>query len=148
MYKVTRLNSLKSFEAAIPGQVHAGPLQMYMDDDQKSDDKFIRSVKKRFGGSERGKTITGGFARASKQTVVDRIREKTMELKLRQQNESSILFVATKINYKDFSPQIWFFMCRITLFIWCYAYHDYQSWIMLAWIMHSTIFKSMKRFFK
>jgi hypothetical protein len=66
LYKVTRLNSLKSFEGVIPGQVIAGPLQMYMDDDQKSDDKFIRSVKKRFGGSERGKTITSGFARASK----------------------------------------------------------------------------------
>ena len=83
LYKVTRLNSLKSFEAVIPGQVNAGPLQMYMDDDQKSDDKFIRSVKRRFGASERGRTITSGFARASKQTVVDRIREKTMELKLR-----------------------------------------------------------------
>ena len=50
----------------IPGQANAGPLQMYMDDDQKSDDKFLRSVKKRFGGSDRGRTITSGFGRASK----------------------------------------------------------------------------------
>jgi hypothetical protein len=66
LYKVTRLNSLRSFEAVIPGQANAGPLQMYMDDDQKSDDKFLRSVKKRFGGSDRGRTITSGFGRASK----------------------------------------------------------------------------------
>jgi len=62
---------------------------------------MYRSVKRRFGASERGKTIGSGFG---KQTVVERIKEKTMELKLRQQNESSILMVATKINYKDFSP--------------------------------------------
>ena len=57
---------------------------MYIEDDQKSDDKMIRSVKKRFGASERGRTIASGFAKASKQTIVDKIRERTMELRLRQ----------------------------------------------------------------
>lgn len=124
-----------------------GPLHFYLnDDDMKSEGFFMRSAKRRFGGSDRAKpTISVGTK--SKPSVIDKIREKTMMLKLRQQNESSILMVATKINYKDFSPQIWFFVCRITSFIWCYAYHDFQSWVLLAWIMHSTLFKSMKSFF-
>jgi hypothetical protein len=64
----------------------------------------MRSVKKRFAGSsERGRTIGSGVKSTFKATIVERIREKTMELRNRQQNESSIMMVA-KINYKDFSP--------------------------------------------
>lgn len=38
-------------------------------------------------------------------------------------------------------------VCRVVAFIWCYAYHDFQSWVLLAWIMHSTVFVSIKHFF-
>lgn len=95
--------------------------------DKRSDDRlFLRSAKKRFGGSfERGKTFGSAFGRSTiKASIVDRFKEKTQELRHKQQNESSLMLVA-KINYKDFSPQIWFFMCRFTAFIWCYAYHDF-----------------------
>ena len=60
-------------------------------------------------------------------------------------DESSIQVVATQY-YKDFSPQIWLWICRFTCFVWCYAYHDFESWVILFWIMHSTVFKSTKFF--
>ncbi len=102
MYKQTRSNSLKSLNF-IPNE--AGPLAGFDDDgDKKSDDRLMRSVKKRFAGSsERGRTIGSGVKSTFKATIVERIREKTMELRNRQQNESSIMMVA-RINYKDFSP--------------------------------------------
>ena len=37
-------------------------------------------------------------------------------------------------------------MCRLLSFVWAYCYHDWQSVILLIWIVHSTMFKSTKRF--
>ena len=32
-------------------------------------------------------------------------------------------------------------LCRITCFIYVYMYHDWQSVVILVWIIHSTFFK-------
>lgn len=34
------------------------------------------------------------------------------------------------------------------MFVWAYAYHDFQSWFILLWLMHSTLFKSTRRFIR
>lgn len=94
--------------------------------DKKSDMQPRSGSKKRFGLSDRGKTFGSLGLKSSslKPSVLDRFREKTMELKMRKNDESSIMMV-TKIDYSHFSPQIWLFVCRLSAFLWCYAYHDF-----------------------
>lgn len=87
-------------------------------DIDKKSDLIHRSGVHKFGTSERVKTIgSGGIKSFMKHSVVDRFREKTIEMRIRKMDESSILYIATKVNYKDFSPQIWLFVCRIVAFI-------------------------------
>jgi hypothetical protein len=106
---------------------------------------------------ERRKTITGSssnskFHQSARQTVIGKIKEKNMGIKnrLHEQlaHEDSMIHQVAHRYYTHFSPQIWLWICRVTIFIWSYAYHDYQSWIMLLWLMHSTLFKSTRRFIK
>jgi hypothetical protein len=138
MYKKTRASALKSNAMILPGDVNDND-----ENERLSDDKmFLKSGKKRFSSSfeYKNKTFGSGIGRSTfKGSIVERFKEKTLELKHKQLNESSIMIV-TKINYRHFSPQIWFFVCRFTAFVWCYAYHDFQSWVLLGWIMHSTLF--------
>lgn len=48
--------------------------------------------------------------------------------------------------FKNFSPHILLWILRLMTFTWAYAYHDYQSMLLLTWICHSTIFWNTKRF--
>ena len=41
---------------------------------------------------------------------------------------------------------IW--LCRLIAFVWVYCYHDFQSSIILLWILHSTLFKDQGLFKK
>jgi hypothetical protein len=60
-------------------------------------------------------------------------------------DESSIQMVAQK-KFEDLQPVIWLWSSRITAFIWCYAYHNWQSVFILFWVMHSTLFFNTQRF--
>jgi hypothetical protein len=65
------------------------------DADKKSDKMLKSGARNRFGNSERGKTIgSGGFKSSLKPSVVERFREKTMEMRLKKQDDSSIFNVA------------------------------------------------------
>jgi hypothetical protein len=109
---VTRLSSLKSLGIIPPpvgyeglGLNYAtGPLALMDDEQDKISDKKMKSATMRLL-SERGKTIgSGGFKSSSvKPSVIERFREKTMELRQKKFDESSFMMVK-KINYKDFSP--------------------------------------------
>jgi hypothetical protein len=94
-------------------------------------------------------TIVGNNNKFSRTSYLDRIRDKNIGVrsKLQEQagNDESFNQVAQKY-YTHFSPQIWLWLSRFSIFIWCYAYHDFQSWFMLMWVMHSTLFKSTRRF--
>jgi len=67
---------------------------------------------------------------------------------MKKQEESVMYQVTQHFSYRDYAPQIWLMACRVAAFVWCYAYHDFQSWVLLAWLMHSTIFKSTRWFFR
>ncbi|TNV88031.1 hypothetical protein FGO68_gene5171 [Halteria grandinella] len=79
--------------------------------------------------------------------VIDKIRERNFgDLQQKNANQTFEQMNNASKYYKHFSPQIWLWSCRVSIFIWVYAYHDFQSWIMLAWLMHSTLFKSTRTF--
>ena len=39
-------------------------------------------------------------------------------------------------------------MCRTLAFFWIYCYHDWQSVILLIWILHSTLYNDSALFKK
>ena len=41
---------------------------------------------------------------------------------------------------------IW--ICRLLAFTWAYCYHDWQSVVLLFWIMHSTLYRKTSLFKK
>ncbi len=41
---------------------------------------------------------------------------------------------------------IW--VCRLISFIWAYCYHDWQSVIILIWLLHSTLYRDSQLFRK
>ena len=41
---------------------------------------------------------------------------------------------------------IW--MCRAISFVWVYCYHDWQSVILLIWLLHSTLYRDSQFFQK
>jgi hypothetical protein len=73
-------------------------------------------------------TLAGIGNKYSRNSVVDRIRDKTIGVKTKIQenavNDETFQFVAKKY-YTHFSPQIWLWISRISIFIWAYAYHNF-----------------------
>jgi hypothetical protein len=65
----------------------------------------------------------------------------------KQQDEMSVQIVAQKY-FKEFSPYVWLWVCRVVAWIWCYAYHDFESLFILFWLMHSTVVSDTKLFAK
>lgn len=49
-------------------------------------------------------------------------------------------FQSLKIWWKTSKASMIIWLCRMITFIWVYCYHDWQSVILLIWILHSTIY--------
>lgn len=146
MYKTARLSSIKNGPPPIIFPDEGGEVDLNKSDNTVNMGK-TNNNKKTFTSNNLKFDKSSKHKRSS---VVNRIREKTMGVKYKlheqmMQDESHILQTTQKF-WIHFSPQIMLWFCRFAIFIWAYAYHDYQSWFMLLWVMHSTLFKSTRRF--
>lgn len=54
----------------------------------------------------------------------------------------------TKAFWLQIKAGIVIWICRILSFIWVYMYHDWQSVLILIWIVHSTLFRDSANFKK
>lgn len=88
------------------------------------------------------KSVWVGRVRPS---IIEKVKEHKLELHTEQNEELNIERLYQSY-YTHFAPQIWLWTCRGTVFLWVYAYHDFQSWALLFWLMHSTLFKSTRAF--
>lgn len=57
-------------------------------------------------------------------------------------------FQSLKLWWKTSKASTIIWLCRIIAFVWVYCYHDWQSVILLIWILHSTMFEDSVTFKK
>lgn len=155
LFKVVRYNCLKNSNLIGPILIGDGEL-LQLDKKSNVSGHDLRLLPKKVLSHQRydRKSVSGGSIAAFKNrhtvTAMSKNKEKNNEpLSHHIEEEDGVNLMAHKFYksyYTHFSPQIWLWTCRVTVFLWAYAYHDFQSWVMLMWIMHSTLFKSTRRF--
>ena len=62
--------------------------------------------------------------------------------------EKKSLWLRFKTLWADIhaSSALLIWICRALAFVWAYCYHDWQSVVLLFWIMHSTLYRKTSLF--